>query len=343
MTIAPGPANALTDVAGILVGQAQDLALRSGVTVVLAEPGTIGAVDVRGGAPGTIETDALEPGGLAQSVDAVVLAGGSAFGLDAAAAVKAILARQGRGFAVGPARVPIVPGAILFDLLNGGDKDWGERSPYAELGRAALLAAGTEVQEGNVGAGTGALAGELKGGTGTASAFDPATGTTVAALVAVNAFGAVTFPRSPVFWAWQLEQAGEFGGPFTPPGPVSLEPETKRRSGPNTTIGVVATDAPLDRVQTQRLAIMAQDGLARAIRPIHTPFDGDTLFALATGKLRRDTSPELVMRLGAIAADCVARAVCRAIHAATDLGELRCWHSVHGVSRPSDHASGPSP
>lgn len=343
MTIGPGPRNALTDVAGILVGQAEDLGRRTGVTVVLAEPAAIGAVDVRGGAPGTIETDALAPGGLAQTVDAIVLAGGSAYGLDAAAAVKTVLAQRGRGFRVGSATVPIVPGAILFDLLNGGDKSWGDRPPYADLGRAALLAAGTEVRQGNVGAGTGALAGRLKGGTGTASAFDPATGTTVAALVAVNAFGAVTFPGSPVFWAWHLEQSGEFGGPFTPPGPVSLEPETKRGSGPNTTIGVIATDALLDRVQTQRLAIMGQDGLARAIRPIHTPFDGDTLFALATGKVQLAASPELVMRLGAVAADCVARAVCRAVHAAKDLGELRSWHSLAGVSRPSDHASGPSP
>jgi L-aminopeptidase/D-esterase-like protein len=343
MTVRPGARNALTDVAGILVGQAEDLAIRTGVTVVLAEPAAIGAVDVRGGAPGTIETDALAPGGLAQTVDAIVLAGGSAFGLDAAAAVKSLLARRGRGFRVGPATVPIVPGAILFDLLNGGDKNWGDASPYGELGRAALLAAGLEVRQGNAGAGTGAVAGLLKGGTGTASAQDPSTGATVAALVAVNSFGAVTFPNSPVFWAWHLEQAREFGGPFTPPGPVGLEPETKRRSGPNTTIGVVATDAALDRVQTRRLAVMAQDGLARAIRPIHTPFDGDTLFALATGRAPVSVTPETVMRLGALAADCVARAVCRAVHAATDLGELRSWHSLHAASRPSDHASGPSP
>jgi L-aminopeptidase/D-esterase-like protein len=212
--IYPGARNLITDVPGILVGNAEDHAVRSSVTVVLPEAAAVCAVDVRGGAPGTRETDALDPGGLIEVVDAVVLSGGSAYGLDAAGGVMAWLAARGQGFRVGDASIPIVPAAILFDLHNGSDKAWDDLPPYRELGRRACAAAAREFALGNAGAGLGATAGKLKGGLGSAS-FVRERGDgeplTVGALAAVNALGAVTMPDSTVFWAWPFEQAGEFG------------------------------------------------------------------------------------------------------------------------------------
>jgi L-aminopeptidase/D-esterase-like protein len=194
--IRPGPSNSLTDVAGLLVGNAQDAAARTGVTVVLAERAILAAVDVRGGAPGTINTDALRAGGLIQRVDGVVLSGGSVFGLEAAAGMIGWLAARGRGFADWGPCLPIATGAILFDLLNGGGKAWGNWPPYRDLADAAADAAGAEVALGNAGAGYGAVAGTLKGGLGTASAVDAASGITVTTLVAVNSVGSVTMPGS---------------------------------------------------------------------------------------------------------------------------------------------------
>jgi L-aminopeptidase/D-esterase-like protein len=323
--IRPGRRNGLGDVAGLLVGNAQDDAARTGVTVVLADRPAQAAVDVRGGAPGTINTDILRPGGLISKVDAVVLSGGSVFGLEAAAGLTAWLAERGRGFLEWGPCLPIVSGAILFDLLNGGDKAWGGSPPYRTLAQRAADGASAETALGNAGAGLGAVAGAVKGGLGTASAVDATTGITVAALVAVNSVGSVTMPASRTMWAWHLEHAGELGGQAPPRDATGHAFETKRGIGMNTTIGVVATDAALDHGGVQRLAAMAQGGYAYAIRPIYTPYDGDTLFALATGAVRLPDKPDALVRLGAIAADVVARAVMRGVYEAEDMGEIRAY------------------
>lgn len=316
----PGPLNLITDVEGLRVGNAGDARLKSGVTVLTAEAPFACGVHVMGGAPGTRETDLLAPDRLVQAVDALVLSGGSAFGLGAAEGVMAGLRAAGRGFAVGSARVPIVPAAILFDLLNGGDKEW-EDSPYPALGRRALESAGTRFDLGTAGAGTGAMTARWKGGLGSASAVME-DGATVGALVAVNALGSVTAP-SGQFWAAPWEMGAEFGGlglggPFDP----GDEPVPQKRQGEATTIAIVATDAGLDKAGLTRMAVGAHDGLARAILPSHTPFDGDLVFALSTG--RRPADP---FRLGHAAACVLARAVARAVFEATPApGDLQpCW------------------
>ena len=316
----PGPLNLITDVEGLRVGNAGDARLKSGVTVLTAEAPFACGVHVMGGAPGTRETDLLAPDRLVQAVDALVLSGGSAFGLGAAEGAMAGLRAAGRGFAVGAARVPIVPAAILFDLLNGGDKGW-EDSPYPALGRRALESAGTRFDLGTAGAGTGAMTARWKGGLGSASAVME-DGATVGALVAVNALGSVTAP-SGQFWAAPWEMGAEFGGlglggPFDP----GDEPVPQKRQGEATTIAIVATDAGLDKAGLTRMAVGAHDGLARAILPSHTPFDGDLVFALSTG--RRPADP---FRLGHAAACVLARAVARAVFEATPApGDLQpCW------------------
>ncbi len=333
-----GPGNRLTDVAGLLVGNAEDHAVRTGVTVVLAEQPAVAAVDVRGGSPGTRETDALQPGCPVERIEAVVLAGGSAFGLDAAGAVQAELARQGRGFAVGPVRVPVVPSAILFDLLNGGAKDWGEESPYRTLGRQALAAAARDFAMGNAGAGLGATAGPLKGGLGSASLVTGDGRYTVAALAAVNPFGSATLPDSPLLWAWPFERDGELGhqrrlldrlGDLTLDYQHPLGDDPTAAQGANTTLAVVATDAVLDRPQAQRLAIMAQDGFARALRPVHTPFDGDTVFALATGRTAGAVDAAALGQLGGLAADCLARAIARGVFSAASVGPINAYRAIY--------------
>jgi L-aminopeptidase/D-esterase-like protein len=301
-----GPRNLISDVAGVLV------------------------VDVRGGGPGTRETDALDPACLVEAVDAVVLSGGSAYGLDAAGGVMSWLSGQGRGFKVGEAVVPIVPSAILFDLLNGGDKDWGETPPYRALGTRAAEAAAAEFALGNAGAGLGAVAGGLKGGLGSASfVFDGADGApvTVGALAVANPFGSVTMPGTRTFWTWALERDGELGGQAPPAGPLT-EPELdyafRGSLAANTTLAVVATDAVLTKPQAGRVAIMAQDGIARAIRPVHTPFDGDTVFVVSTGARPLGGPPGDplgdIAKLGMLAADCTARAIARGVYEAEGLG-----------------------
>jgi len=338
--IRPGPRNLITDVEGIRVGNADDRHVWTGVTVVLPAEPAVAAVDVRGGAPGTRETDALDPSCLVEQIHAIVLSGGSAFGLDAAGAVAASLGARGIGFAVGAARVPIVPSAILFDLLNGGAKDWGAMPPYRDLAVSALAAAaapggGAAFPLGNAGAGYGAKAGRLKGGLGSASAVG-ADGLQVGALMAVNPWGSVVMPGSGCFWAWPLEQAAEFGGLRPPTAGVPLDIElppdpSAALPGANTTIGVVATNAALSKAEAGRIAIMAQDGVARAIRPAHTPFDGDTVFVLATGSYAlAEKRPLAIAWLGAIAADCVARAIARAVHAADRLGQWPAWRDGRG-------------
>jgi L-aminopeptidase/D-esterase-like protein len=275
-----------------------------------------------------IGPESLVPGGLIDRVDGLFLSGGSSFGLEAGAGLMNWLAVRGRGFGTWGPTIPIVAGAILFDLVNGGDKGWGETPPYRQLARAAAEAAGPEFVLGNAGAGLGAMAGPYKGGLGTASVFDPTTGITVGALVAANPVGSPVMPGQGSFWAWHLEQNGELGGQPLPARATGHVFETKRRIGQSTTIGIVATDAALDRSQLQRLATMAQDGYVAAIRPIHTPFDGDTVFALATGAVPLPARPDALLRLGTLAADVVARAVARGVYEAEDLGDMRAYRSV---------------
>ncbi|HEV7247734.1 MAG TPA: P1 family peptidase [Shinella sp.] len=320
----PGAKNSITDVAGLKVGNATDHALRSGVTVVVCDEPATAAVQVLGGAPGTRETDLLEPHNTVQTVDAIVLAGGSAFGLDAASGVQAGLREAGRGFAVGAFRVPIVPAAILFDLMNGGDKDWGRYPPYRELGYAALADAAADFETGSVGAGTGALTATVKGGLGSASSVLES-GFTVGALVAVNALGSATIGNTRHFWAAPFEEGDEFGGLGLPaPFPANARmPRTKLSRRPtgveNTTIAVIATDAVLSKAEAKRLAIAAHDGFARALWPAHTPLDGDLVFALATGRSGRAPAPEDFITLCAAAASTMARAIARGVHDAVPM------------------------
>jgi L-aminopeptidase/D-esterase-like protein len=327
--VRPGPRNLITDVAGLRVGNAADDHVRSGVTVVLADALSTAVVDVRGGAPGTRDTEALDPVAIDGGADAIVLSGGSVYGLDAPAGVTALLREQGRGVPFGGVRVPVVPGAILFDLVNGGDKDWGAETPYRLLGREAAEHAGLDFPLGNVGAGIGARAGIYKGGLGSASAVTD-DGLTVGAIVAVNALGSPLIPGSDVFWAFPFEQNGEFGGRRLR-GEVSGDldlPADMKGAQPrqNTTIAAVAVDAEVSGVELKRIAIMAADGFARALRPVHTPFDGDIVFAIATGKRPAgEPRPRQIMRLGSIAADTLARAIARGVYEARTLGAMKSY------------------
>lgn len=325
-----GPNNDLSDVFGLSVGHAEDARARTGVTVMLAETPVIAAVDVRGGGACTRETDVMNPGGLVETVDAVVLSGGSVYGLAAADGVCAALGAEGRGFglvsAPGVPNSPIVPAACLYDLANEGDKGWGVEPPYRRLGINAYRAAkaGGPVGLGRVGAGLGAMAGTLPGAIGSASVLTE-DGVTVAALAAVNCFGSVRMPSSEAYWAYPFELDGEFGG-ACPPADYALTPEdwglAKLNPGARTqtTLAVVATDADLSRDETRRFCVMGQDGLARSIRPVHSPFDGDVVFGLATGAqaIDADIRPYQLARLGSLAADCLARAVARGVHAAVE-------------------------
>src|SRR5205823_4341035 len=311
---APGPRNLITDVPGLLVGQAEDALAITGTTVVFCEKPAAASVDVRGGAPGSRETELLDPAALVERVDAIVLSGGSAFGLDAAGGDLDGLAALGRGFVVRDVRVPIVPAAILFDLAFPGRQPWTSEPPYRALGRLALERAAKDFALGNSGAGRGAKAGRLKGGIGSAS-LQLANGAMVGALVAVNSWGSAVRPDCGRFWAAELALPGEAEPQPEIPAAL-LDPEDFSACaapliGANTTIAVVATDAPLGKAGCRRLAIMAQDGLAQAIRPAHTPFDGDTVFALSTGS-GAPVAPDALARLGSAAAWCLARAVMRA-------------------------------
>lgn len=335
--IRKGPRNLITDVAGLRVGHAEDSDARSGVTVLLADQPVIAAADVRGGAAGTRDVVGLESASLVETVDAITLSGGSAFGLDAPSGVQAWLRAKGRGFEIAPGapRVPIVSGAILFDLSNGGNKDWGEFPPYRALGKLAAENAAENFTLGNAGAGLGATAGLYKGGIGSASSLRN-DAVTVGALVAVNSVGSPIIPGTQLFWAFPFEQEGEFGG-RTPKGPLpsfdlDLPPDMKGavRPGGNTTIAIVATDAELTSAELKRVAIMATDGFARALRPVHTPFDGDLVFAVATA--RRQISgvrPLEIMRLGHMAADCLARAIARGVYEAASLGNVKSYRDTY--------------
>lgn len=327
----PGRRNLITDVDGVKIGNAKDVRLRSGVTVLTADVPFTASVHVMGGAPGTRETDLLAPDKLVGQVDALVLSGGSGFGLAACDGVMAGLAADGRGFAVGTARVPIVPGAILFDLLNGGDKDWAE-NPYPALGRQAYAGARADFLLGSEGAGTGALTRNLWGGLGSASTVLE-NGLTVGALVAVNALGSATVGESAHFWAAPWEFGDEFGGlglpqQFAP----ELEPQPYKEPGESTTIAIIATDAVMDKAALQRLATAAHDGMARAILPSHTPFDGDLVFAVSTGTKPLPDAYAAPFLLGHAASTTLARAVARGVHAASAAqGDRRkSWRQVAG-------------
>ena len=313
----PGKQNSLTDIEGILAGNYTDKKAVSGVTVVLCPQGAVAGVDVRGSAPGTRETDVLAPNNLVERVQAVVLAGGSVFGLSACDGVTRWLAEEGYGFPLDKGYVaPIVPAAVLYDLGRGAqfippiNGDWG---------RLACEGAGDfPVEMGCAGAGTGALAGSIKGGLGTASLLLD-NGITVAAVVAVNPDGSVVNPADGRPWEIDREINGEFGRQ----GKRAVKLPPKPAPGPirNTTIGVVATDAVLTKPQAQKVAQMAHDGMARAIRPAHTMFDGDTLFCLATGRQELPATPGIfaapkaqsLNEIGHAAADCVSRAIIHAI------------------------------
>jgi len=329
----PGPRNLITDVAGLRVGNAEDHRVKTGVTVLTADRPFVAAVSVMGGAPGTRETDLLSPDRLVQEVDALVLSGGSALGLDAASGVADALRAAGRGFAVGAQRVPIVPAAILFDLANGGEKDWAE-NPYRRLGAAALSAAGEAFALGTAGAGTGATARGLKGGLGSASAVISG-GFTVGALVAVNALGSPVAGGGGHFWAAPWEIGAEFGG-LGPAPAGALDPgeEFAPGKGPGeaTTIAIVATDAALTQAQATRLAVAAQDGMARALVPSHTLLDGDLVFAAATGARPLSDPLADAFRLGHAAAACLARAIARAVWEARPApgDPLPCWRERFG-------------
>jgi D-aminopeptidase len=326
--------NLITDVAGVKVGHAEDMRLGSGSTAIIFDEPAVGSVDLRGGAPGTRESALLDPAQTVEGIDAITLSGGSAFGLDAASGVQAWLKEQGRGFAVGTARVPIVPAAILFDLNNGGDKEWGRFPPYRELGYAAAGSAATDFGLGSVGAGTGATTINCKGGLGSASA-QSADGHIVGALAVVNAVGSVIVGPGPWFWAAPFERDAEFGGLGLPnPFPTgALEPRTKITPRVSTTLVAVATDAVLSKAQAKRLAIMAQSGLSRAIYPVHTPLDGDVVFAVSTGRKPLADPMLALTKLGALAANVVARAIARGVFAAATLpfpGAIRSWKDQFG-------------
>jgi L-aminopeptidase/D-esterase-like protein len=324
----PGPRNLITDVEGIAVGNAHDLETLTGTTVVLPTEPVVAAVDIRGGASGSRETAALEETGLVSHIHGLVLTGGSVFGLDAASAVTRTLARRGIGFAFGdqPWPCPVIPAAVLFDLMNGGRK-WTDDPPYFDLGLAALANAGSDFSLGNAGAGAGAVAGRLKGGLGSASVVWD--GYTVGALVAVNGVGSPLIPGTARLWARSFAIGNEMGPAATVEAfPAEAEPLADSKLDPapfhNTTIAVVATDAILARPDARRFAIMAADGMARALRPVHTPFDGDTVFALATGRKALGEAPARILTaLGSLAADTLARAIGRAMWEARRIGRWR--------------------
>ena len=329
--------NLLTDIPGVRVGHADDRKLASGVTAIIFDKPAVAAIDVRGGGPGTREETVLRPESTVDTIDGLALSGGSALGLDSAGGVQAWCAEQGRGFKIRDAVIPIVPGAICFDLLNGGDKAWGRFPPYRDLGYAAAAAAGGDFALGSVGAGLGATTANLKGGVGSASA-KTAGGVSVAALAVVNAVGSVTVGDGPWFWAAPFEINGEYGGRGLPPSFTPDMLAMRLKGAPNatpmenTTLAVVVTDAVLPKAQAKRLAMIAQTGLARAIYPVHAPLDGDVVFAVATGEKPIDPLLGLA-ELGMVAANVTARAIARGVYSATALpfaGALPSWKDRFG-------------
>ncbi len=321
-----GPRNSITDVHGIRVGNAEDTDLVTGATVIVPEEASFCAVDHRGGAIGARDTIALMPGSVGGWVHAICLSGGSAFGLDASGGVMDALRQEGTGFQFGGALVPIVPSAIIFDLMVG--KPSWDTPPWWDLGKAAYLAANAEFALGNAGVGMGATAGSLKGGLGTASFQSDQY--TVGAIAVANPVGSTVIPGTDTFWAWISEQDGELGGQMPPRAQPDILKAVPSVGTPNTTLVVVATDADLDRDMALRLAIMAQDGIARGINPVHTPLDGDTVFVLSTGKQPRPDPTNGLIKLGALAADATSRAIARGVYEADTLAGIPSYLDQHG-------------
>jgi D-aminopeptidase len=327
--------NLITDIEGLRVGHAEDPSVASGVTAIIIDVENVASAVTRGGAPGSRDTALLEPEMSAVGVNAVILSGGSLFGLDAAGGVIGHLREQGAGVRIGSINIPIAVQAITFDLLNGGDKEWGRKPPYWDLGlQAAERATAGDFALGSVGGGYGTTTVTLKGGLGSASMVT-ASGFTVAAIAVVNAVGSATIGTGPHFWAAPVEVGKEFGGLGSPAHLTESDLALRMKGGrqPATTIGLVATDAILTKPQAKRMAIMADDGLARAVRPAHAPMDGDTVFALATQrKPLTDPLPDLT-EIGMAAGDCLARAIARGVYEATALpfpGALPAWRDKFG-------------
>ena len=347
----PGPTNSLADVAGIQTGHAHDPVLRSGVTVVVPDQPVVAACDIRGGGPGTRETALLDPVNTVDKIHGLFLSGGSAFGLEAASGLVDWLRSKKRGFEIAGAHVPIVPGAILFDLANGGQKDWSD-NPYPALAHQAIKHAterGSDIsgENGNLGAGYGAKAGWiedicLKGGLGQASlTYEMKDGpVTIGGLAAVNSFGSPLIPDSDVFWAWPFEINNEFGGrrpalfshptDYSDPGQMLYQPPFST----NTTLAVLATNLALTKSEAKRVAIMAQDGLARALRPVHSPLDGDSVFVLSTGSLVLDENARFsaLWQVGMLGGDVLARAIARGVYEAETLGDMKSYKDLFGPS-----------
>jgi L-aminopeptidase/D-esterase-like protein len=320
--------NLITDIPGLRVGNAQDAKLASGVTALLFDDPAIASVAVHGGAPGVRDAALLEPGMTVDRVNALVLSGGSVFGLDSTGGVLAFLREKGRGFPIGSIKVPIAPGAVVFDLLNGGDKNFGREPIYWHLGYEAAATAAPDFLLGNVGAGLGATTANLKGGLGSASG-ETSSGFRIGALVVVNAVGCATIGDGPHFWAAPYEQDGEFGGLGWPsPWPHGQQDFHIKGTEPeNTTIAIVATDAALTKAEAKRLAIMAHAGMAHALRPTHAAMDGDTIFSAATGAALKSPTLRDTTEIGMRAADCLARAIARAVFEARRLPFARALPS----------------
>ncbi len=315
--VKPGPLNLITDVEGIKVGNTHNADIRTGVTVILPDNPVTAAVDIRGGGPGTRETALLDPQYTVEQIHALVLSGGSAFGLDAATGVQSWLREQGKGFNVGGAVIPIVPQAILFDMLNGGNKDWGRRPPFQDMAYDACTKAATDLAIGTIGAGFGATTVNYKGGLGSASLITD-DNIQIGAIAAVNAAGSVTVGKSKHFWAAPFERDKEFGGHGSKDhtDPEDTYPSIKGAPGQNTTIAAIATNLKLTQSQLMRLSIMAQTGLTHAIYPAHTPLDGDLVFAIATGKKELKNEAADLARIGTWAANTLARAIARGVYEA---------------------------
>lgn len=324
----PGPTNSITDIEGLSVGNAQDIDLKSGVTALICDKPCIASVAVHGGAPGTRDTELLSPKNTVETINGITLSGGSAFGLDAASGVQAWMRENNRGFEVGPVRVPIVPGAIIFDLINGGNKKWGRFPPYRDLGYEAAQNAKGDFDIGTAGAGTGALVAGLKGGLGTAS-LKLDNGITIGALFVVNALGAPLMGNTKHFHAALFEKDNEFGGHGLPTK-VPFDVDTVKfkfrdmaSDLSNTTIGIIATDAVVTKAEAERLAIAAHDGIARAIYPAHTPFDGDLIFSIASGgsgiKPKGDDWTEMSGHVANVTSRAIARGVYEASEQENDL------------------------
>lgn len=340
--------NLITDVPGLRVGHAHDIQAATGVTTVIFDEPAVASVGILGGGPGVRDAALLEPEMTVAAVDALVLSGGSAFGLDAAGGVMSALARLGRGFAIRDVRVPIVPQAILFDLLNGGYKPWAAGSgepPYRKLGEESVENATHDPALGTVGAGYGATTVNLKGGLGQASCRT-SDGHTIGALVAVNAVGSGVIGNGPHFWAAPYEQKGEFGACGWPQETTPQDIALRFKGGPgeNTTIAIIVTDAALTKAQAKRLALASHDGMARSLRPAHVVLDGDLVFAASTGKRPLGASPYAFAELNALAADCLARAIARGIYEASTLdfeGALPAWRDLYqNTQSASDSSSG---